>query len=271
MVLVVLDGLRPDAIETFGLRTLQDLATRGASTMRATTVGPSVTAACMASLFTGVAPESHGIRSSKFHLGSRSERMYPMPEMLARARLSTEAFLAQVPWYMKHIAARIARALHVKATFAGRDSVAVVGAARQRLRDMTDGLMVMHWPDGDDAGHAHGWMTDEYRHAARRMDASMAEVVDTIQPFERSDTLLIAMADHGGGGAQLRDHESAHPTDRTIPIIFAGGAVPSRALRDPVSLLDVPPTVLWALGADVPGSYHGRPLLEVFGREEAPV
>ena len=271
MVLVVLDGLRPDAIETFGLRALQNLATRGASTMRATTVGPSVTAACMASLFTGVAPESHGIRSSKFHLGSRSERMYPMPEMLARAKLSTEAFLAQVPWYMKHIAARIARALHVKATFAGKDSVDVVGAARQRLRDMTDGLMVMHWPDGDDAGHAHGWMTDEYRHAARRMDASMAEVVDTIQPFERSDTLLIAMADHGGGGAQLRDHESAHPTDRTIPIIFAGGAVPSRALRDPVSLLDVPPTVLWALGADVPGSYHGRPLLEVFGREEAPV
>ena len=267
VVLVVLDGLRPDAIHAFGLAALAELARRGASTLRATTVGPSVTAACMTSLLTGVSPETHGIRSSRFRLVKRHTPLRPIPAVLGEHALPSAAYLCEVPWWMRGVARRIARALKVDATFAGRDSSAVVAAALPTLRALERGLVLLHWPDGDDAGHAHGWMTERYGHAARRMDASLRAVIDALDPFEREDTLLIAMADHGGGGAELKDHESAHPLDRTIPILFGGGAVPARTLLDPVSLLDVPPTVLWALGAPVPGTYHGRPLLEVFGRD----
>lgn len=38
-------------------------------------------------------------------------------------------------------------------------------------------------------------------------------------------TLLIAMADHRGGGAMPNDHESEHPVDTTIPIVLARGAL----------------------------------------------
>ena len=55
VILVVLDGLRPDAIPRFGLAHLAALAHGGASTMLARTVHPSVTAAAMASLLTGAA------------------------------------------------------------------------------------------------------------------------------------------------------------------------------------------------------------------------
>jgi arylsulfatase A-like enzyme len=51
--------------------------------------------------------------------------------------------------------------------------------------------------------------------------------------------------------------------DRTIPLLFAGAAVTGEELDAP-SLLDVPATVLWALGVPVPTSYVGRPLHEAF-------
>jgi arylsulfatase A-like enzyme len=41
------------------------------------------------------------------------------------------------------------------------------------------------------------------------------------------------------------------------------------SLTSPVSLLDVPPTVLHALGAAIPSSYPGRPLHEAFVGEAA--
>lgn len=44
VVLVVLDGLRPDAIPRFGLTQLSELVQEGAATMFARTVSPSVTA-----------------------------------------------------------------------------------------------------------------------------------------------------------------------------------------------------------------------------------
>jgi predicted AlkP superfamily pyrophosphatase or phosphodiesterase len=269
VILLVLDGLRPDAIERFGMTRLAALARRGAATLNATTVSPSVTAACMASLFTGVSPDRHGVNSSRFQIGRPREKLAPVPQVLDGAALESEAFMARVPWFMTRIARQIAKALHVNATFAGRESLEVLGAALPRLHAKRDGLMILHWPDGDDAGHRHGWMSSPYEQAVRRMDAALGGLIEAASLFESSDTMLIVMADHGGGGAVANDHDSAHPLDRTIPIIFAGGGVAPRTLPDPVSLLDVPPTILWALGAPIPQSYRGRPLMELFTREAA--
>jgi predicted AlkP superfamily phosphohydrolase/phosphomutase len=68
VVLVVLDGLRPDAIPTFSLTRIAALAADGASTWAGRTVAPSVTAAVVASLMTGTAPARHGVVSDRFHI-----------------------------------------------------------------------------------------------------------------------------------------------------------------------------------------------------------
>ena len=80
VVLVVLDGLRADAIPTFGLRCWQRLASLGASSLCGTTVAPSVTAAAMASLLTGAPPAVHGLRSDRFHL-PRSQGYDPIRDI----------------------------------------------------------------------------------------------------------------------------------------------------------------------------------------------
>lgn len=263
VILVVLDGLRADAIDALGLSHVARLAGRGASTQCGTTVAPSVTAACMASLLTGVPPDIHGVQSTRFHIPRSRGPVHPLPRVLAEAGYPTSAFMCRVPWLMRGIARRIASRLGIgSANFHGTRASDVLACAHRALHAQRRGLILLHWPDCDDAGHDHGWMSAAYQRAAHRLDEALGRLLDAIDLGPASDTMLVAMADHGGGGSVPTDHDSAHPLDRTIPIMLAGAGIVPGALRGGAQLLDVPPTVLHALQVPVPGSYQGRPLVD---------
>jgi predicted AlkP superfamily pyrophosphatase or phosphodiesterase len=260
VVLVVLDGLRPDAIPRFGLTHISRLAHTGASTMLGRTVSPSVTACAMASLLTGAAPERHGLQSERFHIPRPRGTLHPLPRLLADHGLPTSAFLAAMPTLFSGIAHRIAAHLGIQqAHFRGKSCGEILATAKRALRDQRRGLIVLHLPDADRAGHDHGWMSDGYAMAARHMDVAVGELLQEIDLTDPS-TLVIALADHGGGGAVPDHHNSEHPLDRTIPVILAGGAVQRGELAPGSSLLDVPATICWALGVPRPESYAGTPL-----------
>src|SRR5579862_7038298 len=264
VVLVVLDGLRPDAVRRFELLHFLHLAQRGSSTFSAQTVNPSVTACAMASLLTGASPERHGLRGERFFLPNLRATLHPLPRVLAQHAQPTSVFLSKVPPLWTGLAHRIASFLGVgEARFAGERALEVLAAAQRNIETQTRGLILLHWLDADRAGHEHGWMSPEYAAAARAMDHALGFLVSILDLVDPS-TLLIAMADHGGGGVDLKHHNSDHPADRTIPVVLAGGAVTPGGLGHGVSLLDVPATVLWALGLPVPESYAGRALTQAF-------
>jgi len=256
--------LRADAIGRLDLRWWRRLAEQGAASLCGATVGPSVTAAAMASLLTGAPPEVHGLRSDRFHLPRASGPTDPLPRVLAAAGLPTSAFVRRLPLLFRGVAERIARHLGVGApTFAGRTATEILFAATTALAEQERGLILLHWPDCDQAGHAHGWMSEPYARAAHRLDFALGLLATCAEVGRDPGTLLIALADHGGGGVDPRDHDSDHPLDRTIPVLLAGSAVAAERLDQP-SILDVPATVLWALGVPRPASYSGRPLWEAF-------
>jgi len=266
VVLVVLDGLRADAIDGCGLRSWRRLASEGAWSLAGTTIAPSVTAAAMASLLTGVPPTVHGVRSDRFHLPRASGPVEPLPRVLARAGLPTSGFVRALPLLFRGIGQRVVRHLGVgQASFRGRNATEILLAAVDTLARQRRGLVLMHWPDCDDAGHAHGWRSEPYARAAHRLDLALGMLAAMIEIGEDPDTLLVALADHGGGGVDPRDHESDHPDDRTIPLLVGGAAALAGELDAP-TLLDVPATIAWALGVQPPASYAGRPLLEAFER-----
>jgi len=269
VIVVVLDGLRPDAVPLFGLRHLWRLAQQGASTFSASTVTPSVTAAAMTSLFTGAPPEVHGLTSDRFHIPRPRAPLDPLPRLLARHGLPSAACLAALPRAYRGLGDRVARQLGLtEARFAGDTAAEILVSGRDLLHRQRRGFILFHWPDADREGHAHGWMSPQYAAAAKRLDAALGMLASIAQaPADRS-TLLIALADHGGGGLRRTDHDSAHRHDRTIPIVLVGGAVTPGPLPGAASLLDVPATVAWALGVSLPCSYAGRPLIEAFARRE---
>ncbi len=264
VVLLVLDGLRADLVGDARFPHLAMLRDQSACTLNATTVLPSVTAAAMTSLFSGVAPCDHGIASDRFAMPRHVHRLRPLPREVARAGLHTTGIVRQVPWPLRPLARRIVRELGLAtAHFVTADVRELLRAALPSLRDQPDGLIVMHWPDCDAIGHHHGWMSEPYLDAVSRMDAALGAVRAVLQPREH-DTLLLALADHGGGGRVPDHHDSPHPLDCTIPIFLAGAGVQPQSLPDSHTLLDVPATVLWSLGLPVPTAWSGVPITQAF-------
>ena len=271
VIVVVLDGLRPDAIALFGLPHLWRLAGQGASTFTGTTVAPSVTAAAMTSLFTGVAPETHGLTSERFHIPRARGSIHPLPQLLAGRGLPSTVCLAELPRAYRALGPRVAGRLGVsEARFAGNTAAEILAAGRDVVHRQHRGLIVFHWPDADRAGHAHGWMSQQYGAAARHLDAALGLLTAIANVDTDRSTVLIALADHGGGGVCRTHHDSDHRHDRTIPILVLGGTVTPRVLRRSASLLDIPATVAWVLGITPPASYAGSPLVEAFERTREP-
>ncbi len=270
VIVVVLDGLRADAIPLFQLRQLERLAGAGRATFHASTVAPSVTAAAMASLFTGADPARHGLASDRFHIPRPRSGIDPLPRLLQRASLPTFTFMARLPFGYGHLASRIAHVVGVtRATFSGDSAPAILAGAQRDLARERRGLFVFHWPDADRAGHAAGWTSPAYRAAARCLDDALGTLDDMTGASSDPDTLLIALADHGGGGRLAHNHDSAHLHDRRIPLLLAGGRVIPGDLGQGCSLLDVPATVCWALGVPAPASFEGRPLVEALSNASA--
>src|SRR5688572_2879447 len=114
VIIVVLDGLRADAVHLFPLPNIASLADEGTHTFRAHTVTPSVTAAAMTSLLTGVAPDVHGLTSDRFAMPRPRLPLTPLTRVLNDADLPSSAFLAEMPRAFRGLAERIAKALVVE-------------------------------------------------------------------------------------------------------------------------------------------------------------
>lgn len=187
-----------------------------------------------------------------------------MPELLARHGYPSAGFMADVPTLFRGFASRVGRRLGFTTTrFAGKTAPEILMAARSTLRTQRRGLLLLHWPDADRAGHQRGWMSAAYEEACHALDGSLGMLAALAQVGDDPSTLLIACADHGGGGFVSNDHNSDHPLDRTIPVLLAGSAIAPGDVG-PATLLDIAPTTLWALGIQPPPSFEGRILWEAF-------
>ena len=268
VVLVLADGLRPDAITPTDMPSLDTLARRYTTALRATTIRPSRTVAALASLATGVAPATHGLIEPGLGFLKRLPFLRPLARELSRGGVSSQVVASEllpagraVLWALTK-AAGLSR--YQSAGLRARD---VARAALFSALGQDDGLTFVYLNDCDQAGHAHGWMSPQYRAAAAELDAAIGVLADLTE-----HSLLIVMADHGGGGVSSHDHAEPHPTNDHIPLILAGPDVTRRhQLTRPISLLDIPPTLLWWFGLEVPVVYEGRILSQAFTHSVQPV
>jgi hypothetical protein len=264
VIVLVLDGLRADLVGDERFPNLARLHATSAATTDATTVLPSVTAVAMTSLLSGLSPADHGVDSDRFRVPTPRLPMTTLPQAVIAAGLPATGVVRRVPWVLRHTANRIVRALGLEQTiFAVPNAHVLLAAASPLLATQRTGLIVLHWPDCDAIGHAAGWMSLPYLSAVSRMDHALGMLLAQIAgTFD--DTLLIALADHGGGGRIATHHDSAHPHDCTIPIMLHGAGIQPQQLPAGLTLLDVPATALHALGIPVPSSYAGTPIHQAF-------
>jgi predicted AlkP superfamily pyrophosphatase or phosphodiesterase len=256
---VLIDGLRPDAVTASLMPHLSRLGTEYARAESAVTVRPSVTVAALASLATGVSPATHGLVEPGLGFLTRMGRIRPLARELAAAGHATLVVAGP-------LALRTRPAAQALAAFAGVTRLVAMPAEPRHIAAtlldelvrFTHGLAFVYLPDCDRAGHAHGWLTPPYLDAVRSVD----QAVGILAPLA-AESLLVVTSDHGGGGVESRDHDLPHPVNDRIPLVLAGPRVRRGfALPGPISLLDIPPSLLAWLGVPVPGGYEGRVLAE---------
>jgi arylsulfatase A-like enzyme len=263
VMVISIDGLRPDAIERGGARNLQRLMREGAWSLRAETILPSKTLPSHTSMLTGVTPEVHGITWNEDESGHTGTVGVPTIFDLAEARgMQTAAFFGKAKF--RHLV-RPGGAPGVRSAPRGAEvyrAGVVTQQVEQHLRFRKPRLLFVHLADPDQAGHRYGWMSLPYRMAVRSADAAVGRLVEAAERAYGGDVLVIVTADHGGHG---HGHGSEAEEDVQIPWIAWGRGVGTGEVQDLVRTMDTAATALWVLGVPFPESWAGRPVAAAFG------
>jgi arylsulfatase A-like enzyme len=142
----------------------------------------------------------------------------------------------------------------------------VADQAVAMIREHQPGVLFVHFPDTDTAGHASGWGSPEQLKAIENADAQIARVIEAIGREHLTDkTLVIVSADHGGAGL---NHGPGDPRSRHIPWVAAGPDVRenfdlTRLDQLTVHTEDTFATACWFLGIPLAAYVEGKPINQI--------
>jgi predicted AlkP superfamily pyrophosphatase or phosphodiesterase len=269
VIVISLDGLRPDAIARFGARTLERLMQEGTFTLKAQTIHPSKTLPSHTSMLTGVDVAGHGIDWNTDQTDDHGHVDVPTVFGLARAQgFTTAAFFSKTKFHHLEAANTLDYARSPQGGLLDGRWMAdrTVGEVEKYLESdaAPPNLMFVHIGEPDYAGHLFGWMSSMYGEAVREADAAVAEILEeAAERFGAGNFTVIVTADHGGHG---RNHGSKDPRDTTIPWIAWGeGVAQGAALPLHVRTMDTAATALWLLGVKAPAQWEGHAVALAFG------
>ena len=249
IMMIVVDGMRPDALTACGHPFVDTMKEEGLYTLTARTVMPSVTLPCHMSLFHSVPPERHGIMTNTY-----VPQVRPVQGLCEVLRAGGKASAFFYTW-------------HELRDLTGPDSLAFSTFINLHTYENTDNLITdrciaylndndldfvfLYLGETDMTGHKLGWMTDEY----------IKTVYNAVDNIERvynrfKDYTIIVTADHGGHG---RMHGSDMPEDMTIPLFILGEG--KGTLPPEIGIMDIAPTIVKLLGLTPDSEWEGKPLL----------
>ena len=264
VVLVSIDGLRPDAIARFDAVTLQRLVREGSYSLAATTITPSKTLPSHTSMLTGQPPERHQVLWNTPATADAELVGLPTVFGVARSRgYRTAAFFSKSKFQPLQQPGTLDYSQAPGGWFGRWSSGRTLADVEKHLAAARPNLMFVHFGDVDRAGHSAGWMSAAYGRAVERVDGAVSRLIAASDAaFGAANYTLLVTADHGGHDF---DHGSDDPRDVTIPWIAWGRGVQAGALAGPpIRTMDTASTVLWLLGVDEPADWMGSPVRGAF-------
>ncbi len=251
-ILILADGMRPDALEACGHPFIAEMLEHGAYSMTAQTDMPSVTLPCHFSLFQSVPSARHGVTTNTFvpnpdpvdgifevvrHAGGNCGLFYnwgPLRDLARPNKLTHIGFLAGYRYGYETACRRVTR---MAADCIREDGPEFV-------------FLYLGWPD--EAGHGKGWMGEEYIRAVRGCWDCIEEICRELP----GEYMVCVTADHGGHG---RGHGTDMPEDMTIPMIFYHPSFEPHELPE-ARIFDVAPTIAAWLGVPPDERWEGKAL-----------
>ncbi len=255
VLLILVDGMRPDAIEACDHPFLRELWKESSYSMKAKTVMPSVTLPCHCSLFFSVDPERHGITTNLWMPPVRP--IDSLGDTVAKAGKRAAMYYN---WEQLRDLNRPGSLIHSEY----HDMWRIGGLASDRLltdhaidclREDDPDFIFLYLGYTDEAGHDKGWMTPHYLEAVANASACIEKIYRALP----DGWSMVVTADHGG-------HERSHgydiPEDMTIPVYLVGAPFEKGRELQNVNIKDLAPTIAAVMGLTKPREWEGRCLLE---------
>lgn len=264
VIVVSVDGLRPDAIAEYEAPTLQRLMQEGSYTLSARTIHPSKTLPSHTSMLTGLPPEQHGVLWN--NVATADADSVDLPNVFSVARqhgYSTAAFFSKAKFQPLQVEGTLDYSQAPGGLFGKWSSERTVSDVEKYMKSAQPNLLFVHLTDPDAVGHRKGWMTEAYGRAVLSADRAIGRLIAIAeQTYGRGRFSLIVTADHGGHGT---NHGSDDPRDVTIPWIAWGQGVRNTgAMELGVQTMDTAATVLWLLAVPEPTAWTGQPVVGAY-------
>ena len=256
VIVVSVDGLRPDAISKNNSPVIQTLKNNGVWADHARTIALSKTLPSHTSMLTGRSFEAHKVDWNDYLIEKKGIMTTPTSlDFVQSQGMQAAMFVGKEKF--KHLNEN---GSSIYFSIPGVEAATITSAVIQYVEKKgMPNLLFIHYPEVDFAGHAHGWMSKPYFAALKTIDHELQPIINLMNQAEYKDnTVIILTSDHGGKGFT---HGRDIKVDRKIPWIASGGPVKSGWVYNiPMMTYDTAATAVALLGLDVPTEWEGKPL-----------
>jgi len=220
----------------------------------AATVYRGLTNPAFASILTGTVPKIHGVTDN--NLGSRVKtRALPdIVKTIIYGCVHMEQF-AKKQWQVRVVSLP---------KYGFRADNLVLKWLKNDIVSNRARLFVADLSSVDMAGHAYGSYSKEYLFQIKRADRLIGSFINWLKAKKYwQDSLVIISSDHG---MKIIDHTYLlFSEEKWVPLFFCGGLAKAGILfKSQPSIMDIAPTISYALGVDYPKKMKARVLKEIF-------
>tara|TARA_R110000868_G_scaffold131702_2_gene341907 strand:- start:5320 stop:6975 length:1656 start_codon:yes stop_codon:yes gene_type:complete len=239
VLIIGIDGCRPDAIKAANTPNLDALMAGGTYSMDARNTGITMSGPGWSSMLTGVWQDKHKVVDNSF-AGSDFAK-YPHFFKRIEENKPDNRTVSISQWHP--INDEIANGF-ADITRNSADTSADVknkAIAELGVEDLT--ALFVHFDDVDHAGHGSGFTpyNSNYITAIETVDAAIGDLVVALKnrpDYNKEDWMVIVSTDHGGIGTS---HGGDTDEERTIFMIVNGDNIPNKEISKTTSEVEVPP------------------------------
>lgn len=248
VLLIGIDGLRPDALWETSTPNIDALTADGAYSFAARTGEHTYTGPGWSNVLTGVWENKHGVKENTFK-GANYEKY---PTIFSRIEeikpvLNTSS-VASLDWINDIIITKADERIYYP--FEEDGDIKVAETAADIIQNRPVDLMFAYFEGVDVAGHNYGFdpTVTEYLAEIETIDYYVGMLMQAMQkrPTYREERwLTILTSDHGGKG---KHHGGLGEEAQKIPLIMHGPAVQKGEISPVPRQVDIVPTILTYLG-----------------------
>ena len=264
-VLVIgIDGLRPDALRTARTENLDSLVDQGCISETTQILGKryrdsdTVSGPGWSSFLTGVWADKHGVNDNRF--GGKNYTRYPHFFALLKQQFPAARTGSFVDW--EPIDTHIVSHADVRKVFpaGGVESYVemdakIVNAASEFLVGDDPHATMVYFGAVDETGHRHGFhpSVNEYITAIETVDQHVGRLLKAVRGrprYAEENWLVLVSTDHGGRGT---GHSGGHDVAEILTtfLIVSGDSAKRGQIESATYVVDLPVTALVHLGVDV--------------------